>query len=129
MFLHAKKVLTADSVMNKQHKHSNTNVSIFRVISFNAFWKFLWVGNLEWEILVQSYRKIRKISPWAYIFPRPFFEELIFGGAYIRRGLSREGNLAFQNRLGFTFFPLFYFLFEDKFLSTSPRGLIFGGAI
>ena len=24
-----------------------SNVSIFRVISFNAFWKFLWLGNSE----------------------------------------------------------------------------------
>ena len=31
-----------------------------------------------------------KISPEAYIF-----EGLIFGGAYIRRGLFMEGNLRF----------------------------------
>ena len=31
------------------------------------------------------YRKIPKISPGAYIFQRPFFEGLIFGGAYVRR--------------------------------------------
>ena len=28
----------------------------------------------------------------------------------------------------FTVFALFYFVFEDNFPSTSPRGLIFGGA-
>ena len=38
----------------------------------------------------QKYRKIPKISPWAYIFQRPFLrglflEGLIFGGAYLRR--------------------------------------------
>ena len=26
-----------------------TNVSIFRVISVNAFWKFLWLGNSAWD--------------------------------------------------------------------------------
>ena len=29
----------------------------------------------------------------------------------------------------FTVFALFYFVFEDNFPSTSPRGLVFGGAI
>ena len=48
-----------------------------------------------------KYRKIPKISPGAYIFQRPFLrglflEGLIFGGAYIRRGLSAEGNLHLQ---------------------------------
>ena len=38
----------------------------------------------------QKYRKIPKISPRAYIFQKPFLrglflEELIFGGAYLRR--------------------------------------------
>ena len=37
-----------------------------------------------------TYHKIPKISPWAYIFQRPFLrglflEGLIFGGAYLRR--------------------------------------------
>ena len=35
------------------------------------------------------YRKIPKISPGAYIFQRPFFEGLMYGGKF-----------AFQNRLG-----------------------------
>ena len=26
-----------------------TNVSIFRVVSFNAFWNFLWLGNSAWD--------------------------------------------------------------------------------
>ena len=50
-------------------------------------------------------------------------------GAYIRRGLSTEGNLRFKidwaslivgNK--FTIFALFYFVFEGNFPSTSPRG-------
>ena len=51
------------------------------------------------------------------------------GGAYIRRGLSTEGNLRFiidwaSLIVGrkFTVLALFYFLFEGNFLSTSPRG-------
>ena len=44
----------------------------------------------------QTYRKIPKISPGAYIFQRALFEGLIFVGAYIRRGICTEGNLRFQ---------------------------------
>ena len=69
----------------------------------------------------KKYCKIPKISPGAYIF---------------WRGLSTEGNLRLkidwaslivENK--FTVFALFYFVFEGNFPSTSPRGLIFGGAI
>ena len=47
-----------------------------------------------------------------------------------------EGNLRFKINWAsliverkFTVFTLFYFVFEDNFPSTSPQGLIFGGAI
>ena len=79
---------------------------------------------------------------------------LIFGGAYIRRGLSIEGNLRFKiDRASltvgskFTVFALFHFVFEGNFQVQPPggayiwrgdltegffryefRGLIFGGA-
>ena len=79
----------------------------------------------------RTYRKIPKISPGNYIFQRPFL-----------RGLSTEGNLRFEIDWAslivgskFTFFALFYFVFEGNFPSSSPRGgwgggaLIFGGAI
>ena len=63
-------------------------------------------------------------------------EGLIFEGAYIRRGLSTEGNLRFKIDWAFliagskfSIFALFYFVFEGIFPSTSPGGLIFGGAI
>ena len=56
-------------------------------------------------------------------------EGLIFGGAYIRRGLSTEGNLRFKIDWAspiveskFIIFALFYFVFECNFPSTSPRG-------
>ena len=55
-------------------------------------------------------------------------EGLIFGGAYIRRGLSLEGNLHFKidwasHIVGskLTIFALFYLVFEDNFPSTSPQ--------
>ena len=64
-----------------------------------------------------TYRKIPKISPGAYIFERPFL-----------RGLSTEGNLRFKIDWAtlivgrkFAVFALFYFVFEGKFPSTSPR--------
>ena len=28
-----------------------TDISMFHVISFNAFWKFSWLGNLTWDFL------------------------------------------------------------------------------
>ena len=95
------------------------------------------------------YRKIPKISPGAYIFQGAFLrglflEGLIFGGAYIWRGLSSEGNLRFKIDWAslivgskFTIFALFYFVFETLFQVQAPGelifvlpvwGLIFGGA-
>ena len=54
---------------------------------------------------------------------------LIFGGAYIRRGLCTEGNLRFKIDWAslivgskFTVFALFYFVFKGNFPSTSHRG-------
>ena len=63
-------------------------------------------------------RKYRENKPWGLYFSKAFFEGLIFGGAYIRRGLSTEGNLRFKTDwvsliVGskFTVFALFYFGF------------------
>ena len=67
--------------------------------------------------------------PGRLYFSKAFFEGLIFGGAYIRWGLSVEGNLRLEidwasltveDKL--TVFALFYFVFERKIPSTSPRG-------
>ena len=83
------------------------------------------------RLLSVKYRKIPKISAGTYIF-----SEALFEGAYIRRGLSTEGNFGFKTDwisliVGsqFIVFALFYFVFKRNFPSTSPRGLIFGGAI
>ena len=76
------------------------------------------------------YRKIPKISPGAYIFQRPFLEGLIFGRAYIRRGLCTEGILRFKIDCAnlivgrrFTVFALFDFVFEGNFQVQAPGGL------
>ena len=67
--------------------------------------------------------------PRGLYFSKALFKGLIFGGAYIRRGLSTEGNLRFKiDRASlivggkFTVFALFYFVFEGNFPSTSPWG-------
>ena len=56
--------------------------------------------------------------------------------AYLRRGLSTEGNLRFKIDYAsliverkFTVFALFYFVFEGNFQVQDPGGLIFGEAI
>ena len=64
------------------------------------------------------YRKIPKISAWAYVFQRP-----------VLRGLSTDGNLCFKIDWAsviagskFTVFALFYFVIKGNFPSTSPPG-------
>ena len=76
------------------------------------------------------HRKIPKISPGA------LFEELIFGGAYIRRGLFTEGNLRFKIDWAslivgskFTVLLCFASYLRAIFQVQAPEGLIFGGAI
>ena len=86
--------------------------------------------------IIVTYRKIPKISPGAYIFQRPFLrglflEGLIFGGAYLRREIcvSKSIGLALQLEVNLPFLLWFYSVFEGNFPSTSPWGVIFGGAI
>ena len=62
-------------------------------------------------------------------------EGLIFGGVYIRRGLSIEANLRVKIDWAslvvgrkLTVFAVFYFVFEANFQRQAPGGLIFGGA-
>ena len=82
-----------------------------------------------------AYRKIPKISPG--YFSKVLFEGLIFGEAYIRRGLSTEGNLRFKvdwaNRIVGSKFTVFFFCFTLYLIAIfkvqGPGGLTFGGAI
>ena len=81
-----------------------------------------------------SYRKIPKISPGAYIFQRPFLrglflEGLIFAGAYLWREICVSKSIGLIVGRKFTFFALFYFVFEGNCQVQAPGGLIFGGAI
>ena len=57
---------------------------------------FVSLGIFSPGISLQEYCKIPKIRAGACIFQRPFLGGLIFGGAYIRRGLCTEGNLRFK---------------------------------
>ena len=77
--------------------------------------------------------EFRKLATGLIFFNGPFFKGLIFGGAYIRRGLSTEENLRFKIDWAslivgreFTVFALFYFVFEGNFQVQAPGGLIFG---
>ena len=86
-------------------------------------------------LTIFRYRKIPKISPGLIFFKGPFWGAYFWRGLY-SRGLPTEGNFRFKIDWAslivgskFNVFALFYFVFEGKFLSTSPRGLIFGGAI
>ena len=47
-------------------------------------------------LYTSSYRKNSENKPRGLYFSKALFEGLIFGGAYIRRGLSMEGNLRFK---------------------------------
>ena len=75
-------------------------------------------------------------KPQGLYFSKALFEGLVFGGAFIRRDLTSEGNLSFKIDWAglivgskFTVFDLFDFEFEGNFLSANPGELIFGGAI
>ena len=81
---------------------------------------------------LNAYCEIPKISPGGLYFSKALFEGLIFGGAYIRRGLSTEGNLCFKIDWAslivgrkFTIFALCYIVFEGNFQVQAPRD---GGA-
>ena len=74
-------------------------------------------------------------KPRGLYFSKALFERLIFGGAYIRRGLSTEGNLRFKIDWAsltvgskFTVFALFYFVFFRAIVQVqAPGGLYLEG--
>ena len=83
-----------------------TNVSIFCVMSFNAPWKFLWLGNSAWDFLGVKF--------WSRDFlrfclkPYGFFRVLIF--APIRSSLSlkfRSTPLGHWQLFNFSFWKYF----------------------
>ena len=78
-----------------------------------------------WKRKDFKYRKIPKISPGTCIFQRPFFgglilEGRIFGGAYLWREICVSKQIGPAGSK-FNIFPLFYFVFEGNFPSTSFR--------
>ena len=81
-------------------------------------------------------RKIPKISPRAYIFQRPslrglFLEGLIFGGAYLRRGIcvSKSIGLALYVEVNLPFLLCSTLYLRTIFQVQAPVVLISGGAI
>ena len=81
---------------------------------------------------LERYLKIAKISPGGLYFSKALFEGLIFGGAYIRSGLSTEGNLRLKIDWAnlivgrtFTVFALFFFVFESNFQVQAPGGSLY----
>ena len=104
-------------------------------ILFKAFWidsmhkMCMYTTNQKQNLPCLTFPYNSENKPRRLYFSRALFEGLIFGGAYIRRGLSTEGNLSFKIDWAsliveskFTVLVLFYFLFEGNFPSTSPRG-------
>ena len=79
---------------------------------------------------LNNLRKIPKISPWAYIFQRPFLrglflEGLIFGGAYLRRGIcvSKSIGLALLFKVILPFLLCFTLYLRAIFQVQAPGGL------
>ena len=73
------------------------------------------------KFIVMKLPKNSENKPCDLYFSKALFEGLIFGGAYIQRGLSTEGNLRFKIDWAslmvgskFTIFALFYFAFEGN---------------
>ena len=92
-----------------------TNVSIFCVMSFNAPWKFLWLGNSAWDFW--------GVKCWSRDFlrfclkPYGFFRVLIF--APIRSSLSlkfRSTPLGHWQLFNFSFWKYFPCLVLNFFL-------------
>ena len=84
--------------------------------------------------LIRVYLDPLYLSNEGLYFSKAPFEGLIFGGAFIRRGLSTEENLRFKIDWAslivgrkFTVFALFYFVFEGNFQVQAPGGLYFEG--
>ena len=94
---------------------------------FNLF--YIWsIGN-GLEIFRDSYRKIAKISPGAYIFQRPFLRGLFLEGLIIGEAYCTEGNLRFKIdcRLAYSEREFYHFCFVllcigGQIPSTIPLG-------
>ena len=73
---------------------------------------------------ISIYRKIPN-KPRGLYFSMALFEGLIFGGAYIRRGLSTEGNLRFK--IDLPFLLCFTLYLRAIFQVQAPGGLYLEG--
>ena len=98
---------------------------------FKIHWACLIVGS-KFTVLALFYFVFKGNFPSTSPPGGLYFEELIFGGAYTRRGLSTEGNLRFEIDwanlvVGSKFFFTLYL--RAIFQVQAPGGLIFGGVI
>ena len=123
------------------HRRAGYNrVIVTRDFSMGSLWESLF--EIPYMKLKQSLHSVEipwnsENKPGGLYFSKALFEGLIFGGAYIRRGLSTEGNLRFKIDWAsltvgskFTIFALFYLMYlRAIFQVQAPKWLIFGGAI
>ena len=79
-----------------------------------------------------QYRKNSENKPRGLYFSKALFELLIFGGAFIQRGLCTEGNLRLKSCIlgrKFTVFLCFTLCLRAISKYKPPERLIFGRAI
>ena len=88
------------------------------------------------SILGHQFVGLKKKKPQGLYFSKALFEGLIFGGAYIQRGLSTDGNLRLKidcdslDLEGNLLFWLCFTLYLRAIFQVQvPGGLILGGAI
>ena len=122
---------SANSIMQEMTQEMDNKKRTWSFCGQTTPWKLptfsstrpLWTRRSVLPVIDDSYRKILKISPGAYIFQSPLW------GAYFWRGLSTEGKLRFEIDWAslivgskFTGFALFYFVIWGQFSKYKPPG-------
>ena len=88
-----------------------TNLSIFRVISFYASWKFsLWLGNSAWDFLGDKFWSSDFLFCFVFLKPKRFFWVLIFASPFdhpchLKSGVPPLGRVKLKRTLNFSHFP------------------------
>ena len=98
--------------------------TIHRIKKLTTIFKWYLTLRSNWsecKLQDRGYRKIPQISPGLIFFKGPFC------GAYIRRGLSKEGNLRFKIDWASPIVGRKFTVFEGNFQVQVLWGLIFGG--
>ena len=98
--------------------------TIHRIKKLTTIFKWYLTLRSNWsecKLQDRGYRKIPQISPGLIFFKGSFW------GAYIRRGLSKEGNLRFKIDWASPIVGRKFTVFEGNFEAQVLGGLIFGG--